>query len=90
MYNNILNERQNELLPFLNKFKRTYFLVGGTSIALYIGHRRSVDFGLFTYGKINKQRIKAALLEVPFKKTILFEDVDQLHFIINEVQYILG
>jgi len=83
---NILNPKQSELLPYIKKFKRSFYLVGGTSIALYIGHRRSVDFDLFTFGKINKQRIKINLLDIPFKQTILFEDIDQIHFIINGVK----
>ena len=44
MYKEILNSQQIELLPLMSQFKREYYLVGGTAIALYIGHRRSIDF----------------------------------------------
>ena len=43
----ILNNAQQELLPLVGKFGREYYLVGGTAIALYLGHRRSIDYNLF-------------------------------------------
>lgn len=86
MHEEILDSRQKELLSFLKKFKRSFYLVRGTSIGLQIGHRRSIDFDLFTQGKINKQRIKSYLLELPFTQTILSEDIDQLHYLINDVK----
>ena len=36
---------------------KDYFLVGGTSLAMQIGHRRSDDIGLFTQKEINKDEI---------------------------------
>ena len=47
MHLEILNKEQKELLPILSQFKREYYLVGGTAIALHIGHRESIDFDLF-------------------------------------------
>ena len=47
MHDEILNADQLELLPLMAQFRREYYLVGGTAIALHIGHRRSVDFDLF-------------------------------------------
>lgn len=35
-----------------------YFLVGGTALALQLGHRMSVDIDLFTKGDINKDEIR--------------------------------
>jgi hypothetical protein len=67
-------------------FKRSFYLVGGTAIALYLGHRRSIDFDLFSLAKINRTKIKQRLLQIPYSQAILFEDVDQLHFNINGVK----
>lgn len=86
MYTNIFSAEQIELLPYLKKFNKSFFLVGGTAIALHIGHRRSIDFDLFTYSNMNKLRIKKTLLEIPFKQVPLFEDIDQLHLIANSVK----
>ena len=38
----ILSKKQIELLPFIAQFRRNFYLVGGTAIALHIGHRRSI------------------------------------------------
>ena len=52
MHREILNQNQIDLLPLISSFKREYYLVGGTAIALYLGHRRSIDFDLFKYSTI--------------------------------------
>jgi hypothetical protein len=86
MHLEILNQNQLELLPYLGSFNRSFYMVGGTAIALHLGHRRSIDFDLFTPSKLNKARIKAVLLKIPFKQVPIFEDVDQMHLIINNVK----
>jgi len=86
MYPEILSTQQRELLPFISHFKRNFYLVGGTAIALHLGHRRSIDFDLFTVKKLNKSRIKQKVFELPHSKKTLFDDVDQAHFYINEVK----
>jgi len=86
MHTEILTDKQLELLASVKKFQRTFYLVGGTAIALHIGHRRSIDFDLFTFSKLNKSRIKASLLQIPFQQIPLFEDYDQLHLMVNQVK----
>ena len=86
MHLEILSDQQRELLPFVAQFKRSFYLVGGTAIALQIGHRRSIDFDLFTAQKINKSRIRKKVFELPYSKKTLFDDVDQAHFYINGVK----
>jgi hypothetical protein len=86
MHLEILNKNQAEILPFLKEFSRSYYLVGGTAIALHLGHRRSIDFDLFTLSKINKTKLKAGLSGLKFNQIPIFEDYDQLHLIINNVK----
>ncbi len=86
MFNNILNKDQVEILPFLKLFNRSFYLVGGTAIALHLGHRRSIDFDLFTFSGINKSRIRSHLNSIPFKKIPVFEDFDQMHLLLNNVK----
>lgn len=86
MHPEIFNPKQIELLPYLKMFKRSWYMVGGTAIALHIGHRRSIDFDLFTSSEINKSRLKGQLLKIPFKQYPVFEDFDQLHLVMNEVK----
>ena len=57
MHLEILNEQQHQLLPLLSKFKNEFYMVGGTAIALHIGHRMSIDFDLFKKGSIKPKRI---------------------------------
>lgn len=48
MKKDILSEEQKELMPFIKTFSKEFYLVEGTALALQIGHRRSIDFDLFT------------------------------------------
>ncbi len=36
-------KEQIELFPFLSRFQRSFYMVGGTAIALHLGHRRSIS-----------------------------------------------
>ncbi|MEK7091800.1 MAG: nucleotidyl transferase AbiEii/AbiGii toxin family protein [Patescibacteria group bacterium] len=48
MHKEILTEDQIKLFPLLEKMGDKFVLVGGTAIALHLGHRRSIDFDLFS------------------------------------------
>ena len=87
MHTEILSPEQSELFPYLKRFQRSFYLVGGTAIALHIGHRRSIDFDLFTPSDLRKSRIKRIFLEIPFRQEPIFEDFDQLHLFINRVKF---
>jgi hypothetical protein len=86
MHWEILTAKQNELLPYLKLFRRKFYLVGGTAIALHIGHRRSIDFDLFCKAGLNKKDIRKKLLQFPFKIIKISEDSDQIHFMINDIK----
>ncbi|MGA2296341.1 MAG: nucleotidyl transferase AbiEii/AbiGii toxin family protein [FCB group bacterium] len=87
MHQEILTKEQIELLPLLKNFAKEFYLVGGTAIALHIGHRRSIDFDLFTSGKIKRKNIKNLIEKTKFSiSEILFEDFEQLHIVVNNVK----
>lgn len=86
MHTNIFNNEQVELLPYIKEFQRSFYMVGGTAIALHIGHRRSIDFDLFTFSQLYKTRIKGKLNQIPYHQEPIFEDFDQLHLLINKVK----
>ena len=48
MHREILTKEQDALLSVVKVFHKDFFLVGGTAIAFHIGHRRSIDFDLFS------------------------------------------
>lgn len=87
MYLNILSKEQEELLPILKQFNKKFILVGGTGIALQIGHRKSIDFDLFCTVPINKSAIKRSIAEIEFNKQLIFEDGDSIHYLINNVKF---
>ena len=86
MHKEVLDPRQAALLGYLKNFKRSFYLVGGTAIALYLGHRRSIDFDLFAPAPLVKHRIKTKLIQIPFRQIPIFEDTDQLHLLVNGVK----
>lgn len=61
MHNEILNNNQIKLLPALMEFSVDFYLAGGTAIALQLGHRRSIDFDLFTNKPLNHNDIRKNL-----------------------------
>ncbi|MEI7727899.1 MAG: hypothetical protein WCK09_22520 [Bacteroidota bacterium] len=87
MHTEIFNSDQVQLFPMLKNFKRTFYLVGGTAIALHLGHRRSIVFDLFTPSNLTRHRIKSKLLQIPYPQIPIFEDYDQLHLYINRVKF---
>jgi len=86
MYIDILSESQKQLLPFLKQFNREFILVGGTAIALQLGHRRSIDFDLFKSKTFNSVKIKRRISECGFTNQIIHEESDQIHFVVNGVK----
>ena len=81
MHREILTENQRKLLPFVKKFSRSYYLVGGTAIALQIGHRRSIDFDLFTPRKINKLQISKSVAHFARGNfSFIAKESDQVHY----------
>lgn len=57
----VLSDKQKELLPLVSSFSKGFGLVGGTSIALQLGHRRSIDFDLVTFSELNADKIRVAI-----------------------------
>lgn len=85
MHPNILSKSQTGLLPLIRLFNREYYLAGGTAIALYLGHRRSIDFDLFKYGKINHKKNIDKISAFNMPVTVNRRVSDQMNLIINGV-----
>ena len=87
IYLNILNQSQKDLLPLIKQYQSDYYLVGGTAIALLLGHRESIDFDLFTKKNKNQLKTKSNLLSKTSDNLIsIYEGKDQAHFILNGVK----
>lgn len=86
MFKEILNNQQIELLPLMSQFKREYYLVGGTAIAIYIGHRRSIDFDLFKLSAINHKKNLDRIASSGFEHTVTRRVTEQMNLIVNGVK----
>jgi len=87
MYREILNKDQQELLPLVAQFGREFYLVGGTAVALQIGHRRSIDFDLFKNTLLRPAKVvsKISAKGYPFEITRRVED--QLNVNVKNVKF---
>lgn len=86
MHKEILNKEQLELLPLVSDFKKTFYLVGGTAIALQIGHRQSIDFDLFKKGTLNITAILNKVSKYKLKPIITRRVNEQLNLVLNGVK----
>ena len=82
----ILNDKQIELLPLIGEFKREYYLVRGTAIALYLGHRRSIDFDLFKFAALKRKKNLDKIQSHGYKPIVSWNVADQMNLIVNEVK----
>jgi hypothetical protein len=79
----ILPKAQQELWPLLAPAPGLSFvLYGGTAVALYLGHRVSVDFDFFRSARLDKKELDASFAFIKGAKTIL-EDENSLTVIVE-------
>ena len=81
----VLDQQQKNLLSFLKEFKADFYLVGGTAIAFYLGHRKSIDFDLFSFDNfdnfelerkiLNHYEVERTLIDKSGEYTILIQGV---------------
>ncbi len=87
MHREILSGEQVRLLPTVKQFRREFYLAGGTAVALYIGHRRSVDFVLFKEGKLNNKKIIAKISESGFPVSVTRRVTEQVNMTVGNVKF---
>lgn len=83
----IFNQNQELLLPLVKQFKKEFYLVGGTAIALHIGHRRSIDFDLFKYSPIKRKNILKVVSDFDYPYNVTRSVYEQLNLNIKEVKF---
>lgn len=80
----MLKSEQRKIFEKLKNFP-DFYLIGGTALALQLGHRISVDFDLASSKKIPNsfyQKVKKIFKE--FKITLEIKSPEQLTFLINK------
>lgn len=86
MHTEILSPEQIELLPLIKKFSKDFGLVGGTAIALYIGHRESIDFDLFSYQEFKSINIKRRVERMMPVYHVLVNRSGEFTFMLRDVK----
>lgn len=86
MHTEILTDKQIALLDWISQFQREFYLVGGTAIALYLGHRQSVDFDMFKFGPLNHKRNMDRIVQSGFTYQITRRVPEQMNCLINGVK----
>lgn len=87
MHTEIFNKNQVELLPLVKQFKREFYLVGGTAIAMHIGHRRSIDFDLFKLSPLKPKSIIQTISDFEFQYSVTRRVTEQLNVNIHDVKF---
>jgi len=81
-----LSKEQVELLPLLKMANKNFGLVGGTAVALQIGHRRSIDFDLFSHKEFKNNNIKKQVMRVADITKTLVSKSGEFTFFSNKVK----
>lgn len=86
MHETALTEEGKRLFPRFAKFKE-FYLVGGTGLALQIGHRLSVDFDFFSEKELSGQilpNVKRVFPQANLEVT--YRSFEQLNVLINTIK----
>ena len=87
MHTQIFNLNQTEVLPLVKQFRKEFYLVGGTAIALHIGHRRSIDFDLFKFSPLKPKKIIETVSGFAFPYVVTRKVTEQLNVTIHDVKF---
>ena len=87
MHKEVLTEEQIKFLPFVAEFSKDFGLVGGTAIALHLGHRRSVDFDLFSQKKFDNQSLLNKILRHLKTDEIIVNKLGELTLMVRGVRF---
>ncbi|MCA9372017.1 nucleotidyl transferase AbiEii/AbiGii toxin family protein [Candidatus Woesebacteria bacterium] len=86
MHLNVLTQKQKDLLPLLQAFSEEFGLVGGTAIALQLGHRKSIDFDLFKKRKLDILSIRKTINQFFSIEKVRIENQDEYTIQVHDVQ----
>lgn len=86
MHEEILNADQQKLLPLMAQFRREYYLVGGTAIALHLGHRRSIDFDMFKMAAISHKKNLDKIVAAGFEHLVTRRVEEQMNLLVGGVK----
>lgn len=86
MRDEVLSEKQRKLLPLLKKFAADFGLIGGTAIALHLGHRRSIDFDLATTKMLHYRKLRETIQSIHRIENVLVDQANEQTILIDNVK----
>lgn len=87
MHPEILDDRQKSCLPLLAKFSADFCLVGGTAIAYHLGHRRSIDFDLFTTKPLDRNALARTIRSFAPIERVFVDDADEYTVLTQSIRF---
>src|SRR3989344_3621869 len=87
MHKEILTLEQSQLLNVVKLFSEDFGLVGGTAIALHLGHRESIDYDFFTFEEFINKKIRKKISRAAKITTVLVNKKGEYTFLINGVKF---
>ena len=87
MHKEIFTENQVKLFSIVKLFSKDFGMVGGTAIALYLGHRESIDFDLFSYEEFSNYSIKKRIPKDLVIENTFVDKNGEYTFLINGVKF---
>lgn len=86
MYSNIISDKQKKLLPFIKCFT-DYYLAGGTSLALQLGHRESIDFDMFKNEELSIRLINSKIREFDLEvQKVIVKNAEEYSLVLGNVK----
>lgn len=86
MYPDILDPKQHALFPLMIQFADSFYLAGGTALALQLGHRRSIDFDLFSDKVLEHQKIRNRIRTQFVIEQTIVDEHDELTVLVAGVK----
>jgi hypothetical protein len=86
IHKEILTQKQVAIWPLLEKFSGKFGLVGGTAIALHIGHRESIDFDLFSLEEFSSQQIRQQIVDNYKIEKVFYDEKGEYTVLVNGVR----
>lgn len=86
MHDQVITEEQKQLFPLLKEFSSKFGMVGGTAVALQIGHRRSIDYDLFTNKGFSSKSIREQIRQNFNISEVFVDRPGELTVLANQVK----
>lgn len=85
MHDEVLTSSAAELFPHLARFE-TFYLAGGTALALQMGHRRSVDFDLFSEEPLPPRLLAQVKRATVRPLAVTYSSLEQLNVTVGDIR----